>query len=234
MTDAVDIRERPILFRGRLVRAILNGRKTVTRRVVNFKFAPKCAKDCDGVLQSLAFKNRGFDGPNEYLSVPCKDGAAQRFYAPWGVGDQLWVRETWCLADPEGDSPPPDGRPSSPLKRWCYYAATEPGVEHSDGTNRSPWRPSIHMPRWASRLQLEVTGVRVERLQEISEEDAEAEGVAFAGGYWLGGPHPIKGTPKIYSTARDAFASLWDSINGERAPWKSNDWVWRIAFRKVT
>ena len=140
------------------------------------------------------------------------------------AGDRLWVRETWCLASAESETTPPDLRPMRG-SRWCYYYATEPDVEHEEGDNRSPWRPSIHMPRWACRLVLPLVSVRVERVQDITEEDAKAEGVeriSAGPGWecWMG-----YGPSSSCKTARDSFRSLWISIYGE-ASWDANPWVW--------
>ena len=111
-------------------------------------------------------------------------------------------------------------------------------LAHRHGTHVAPWRPSIHMPRWASRITLEITDIRVERLQEISEDDAKAEGVEpwVIGDGWreyglppdveAAGTHPLR-------SARDSFASLWESINGPGS-WKANPWVWVIEFRRVS
>jgi hypothetical protein len=118
-------------------------------------------------------------------------------------GDRLWVRETWGLLD---------------IVSPCYRADDKSAVPAS-----GRWRPSIHMPRWASRLTLEVTEVRVQLLQEISEEDAKAEGV-----------EPIRervANGVNWSSAREGFHHLWDSINGERAAWESNPWVWAVSFK---
>ena len=179
--------ERPILFSGPMVRAILDGRKTVTRRIVRGVEMPRC---------------------------------------PYGSpGDRLWVRETWCLAHPDyhdtdreaGSRPVKDGR-------FCFYAATD-DVDTGDG---SPWKPSIHMPRWASRITLEVVCIRVERLQEIDEVDILAEGVT------VDVVAKLTGTPWAdMPTLHHAWERLWDSINGDRASWASNPWVWRVEFRRV-
>jgi len=145
---------------------------------------------------------------------------------PYGrPGDLLWVRERFF---PDETGGPP------------YYAADYLGTE--SGTPCEPgepwrWKPSIHMPRWASRLTLEVTGVRVERLQDISEADALAEGVELLGdGWWLmDSPyHDVveHGTPDPSHKYRYHFAALWDSINGKRpgCSWADNPWVWVVAY----
>ncbi len=174
-------RERPILFSGPMVRAILDGRKTQTRRVIT--------PQPDG---DFPFRQR----------------------CPYGKpGDRLWVRETWTHED-----------------SWCSGVDCEqPSHVYHRATESYPdsmrWRPSIFMPRWASRIDLEVVSVRVERLQEIGEDDAKAEGVepSRAGQDERG---PVK-------TYRTGFVRAWDTINGKRAPWVSNPWVWVVEFREV-
>lgn len=143
------------------------------------------------------------------------------------IGDRLWVRETWGSADHyyqdhENDAP-----------SVVAYAADQSAIQFHAKTPRPipswdiaqwnwdqmKWKPSIFMPRWASRITLEVVDVRVERLRDITNDDARLEGVSAP--------------PKQQATHVDQFAELWDSINGKRAPWASNPYVWRVEFRKV-
>lgn len=189
--------DRPILFSGPMVRAILEGRKTQTRRLVTYPRGKLFPSHVDRWINLLMGKH--WSHPRGWL----------RPYAT--TGDRLWVRETWGAIRPEGV---PTVHPVAGVDRLEYRADGHP----DDGR---VWRPSIHMPRWASRLTLEVVSVRVERLQEISEPDAVAEGIDAA----TFGP--------VWECARDAFAHLWDSINGERASWESNPWVWRVEFRRL-
>ena len=213
--------ERPILFSGPMVRAILAGRKTVTRRVVTSRHPIALIGSSDERGDPSAW-GYFFDGPDHHgymvlgrghddchdhgkVSIPCPYGAA---------GDRLWVRETFCLRDPEHHP-----------ERGYWYAAT-------DDVDEPRWTPSIHMPRRASRITLEVVGVRVERLQEIDEADARAEGADPADAFQVF----QAGTGRrsdMERTHRGAFACLWDGINGDRAPWASNPWVWRVEFRQV-
>ncbi|MBW7932469.1 MAG: hypothetical protein H3C62_02410 [Gemmatimonadaceae bacterium] len=141
----------------------------------------------------------------------------------YGVpGDRLWVRETFQY-EAKTDAFEWDVR-----NCIIRYRATEPGAGPwltAEDDISDAWRPSIHMPRWASRLTLEVTGVRVERVQDISEEDAKAEGSTV--------PWMYKATQEPVATHRAAFARLWDSINAKRAPWSSNPWVWVVAFKPI-
>lgn len=175
------MRERPIIFSGESVRAILDGRKVQTRRVIK----PVQPRD---------------DGRWPAGRDPVPD-------CPFGrVGDRLWVRETWA-DHPDGDGP--------------IYRATDPTWDDEPGSIR--WRPPIHMPRWASRLTLEVAGVRVERLQAIDKAGARAEGC-----------HGIDGDGhRGYVPPLDQFEAAWDALNGKRAPWSSNPWVWVVTFRCV-
>ena len=177
--------ERPILFSGPMVRAILEGRKTMTRRVI--KLQPTGAADVQYRVAAA-------------VTMPV---SGRQQVCPYGrVGDHLWVRETWAP-----HAWPPTG-PSYQYAADDQYPAPE------------RWRPSIHMPRAASRITLEVLNVRVERLHDISEEDAKAEGVT------------LKGTSRYDGEARDAFEALWCGINGAES-WDANPWVWRISFRVV-
>lgn len=181
------MKERPILFSAPMVRAIVAGTKTQTRRIVK-----------PGVLE---------DGwPIAYAAERCPYGAP---------GDRLWVRETWAKAGEVGDD--------------IEYRADNPDPLGAR------WRPSIHMPRWASRLLLEVTAVRVERLQDISEDDACAEGVQELDGTLdeLALYARAKKMGECATDSRVWFAELWDSINGTRAPWASNPFVWVVSFKRT-
>jgi hypothetical protein len=262
-----EIRERPILFSSPMVRAILAGQKTMTRRIV--KPQPEPHDFGQGAGPVPAFTGRGVVPGMLAIGVSVFN-AGDRAYVrcPFGVGQRLWVRETWGV-----------GTRPDPAEGWrdgIEYRADEIGmadtadlplytVEPPDGAtllqHGRRWRPSIHMPRWASRLTLEVTSVRVERLQGISEEDAQAEGLrsqegdgggAGPGFKWRGLGYHGGGIgdfgPTFHvpgdggrcrclvagpSPAQCAFRELWDQINGERAPWRSNPWVWAVAFKAV-
>jgi hypothetical protein len=206
------MKERPILMSGPLVREILAGRKDVTRRPVKLDRAPRCSRDCAGIEPERAFVNRGLGAPGEeYLSVPCHDGAAQRMWCPYGApGDRLWVRETWQQVSPTPmrDWPGIGGRNCGP-SRWNPACRI---VWRADGEMpaKERWRPGIHMPRWACRLVLDVLGVRVERLHEITDEDVRREGVAD----------------------HAAFIAKWQEIYGAES-WDANPWVWIIEFRSM-
>jgi hypothetical protein len=201
-------KERPILFSGAMVRAILDGRKTQTRRVC------KPAANLTAVVRVQDPNERGQRPP--YWTPGWfgdEDGEAQ-FYCPYGEpGDRLWVRETWGF---NPDFPGMHGRA-------CYRA--DPGHEY-DGIK---WKPSIHMPRSACRLVLEITGVRVARLNDCSPADAIAEGIAPELDGWMDYGNP--GCQMCLDPV-DSYRTLWDSINGAGA-WAANPWVWVIEFRRV-
>ena len=219
------MREHQLLMKGPLVRATLAGLKTQTRRPIK----PQPDEDILDVrydaIADLWLGNTHEDNDLGYTSswaARCPLGKA---------GDRLWVRETWCLASAESETTPTDLRPMRG-SRWCYYYATEPDVEHEEGGNRSPWRPSIHMPRWACRLVLPLVSVRVERVQDITEEDAKAEGVeriSAGPGWecWMG-----YGPSSSCKTARDSYRSLWISIYGEES-WDANPWVWVAEWEDI-
>lgn len=182
------MKSRPILMSAPMVRAILDGSKTQTRRTVK-------VTDTGRVKAVGSCKNWHLDDPN------CIEAC------PYGsVGDTLWVRETWCIEDDGVDF------------RFAYRADNWTECPNSDGK----WKPSIHMPRDAYRIALEITAVRVERLNDISEEDAIAEGCKADS--W---DYPVSAKP-----SRSAYHTLWDSINGIGS-FAENPWVWVISFRRV-
>lgn len=197
------MKERPILFSAPMVRAILDGRKTVTRRIV---------------------KARDLEWMDVHQGLREPDNAER---CPYGQpGDRLWVRETWqgpLLQEFEIDADP-EWHYASHLHHYqnpehCEYAADggpKPEYTDADDVMRQGWRPSIHMPRWASRITLEIYNVRVERLQDISEADAAAEGV-----------HTDPACP-----AYDAYQALWEQINGPDS-WDANPFVWVVTFRRI-
>lgn len=209
------MRERPILFSGPMVRAILEGRKTVTRRV------------CRDQPHVTATESFGVAWPDGKGTDTITGGGAPGCYldrAPYQVGDRLWVREAHTIF-------PTHGRHREDGMRWGPWAGL-PTVLSADGTqvayfregfdrcDPGRWRPSIHMPRWASRITLEVTAVRVERLQDISEGQAMAEGIDGEALFRAQGYAPL------------AFERLWESINGSGS-WAENPWVWVVEFKRV-
>jgi hypothetical protein len=223
----VAVRERPIIFSGPMVRAILDGRKTQTRRVVRGIQSPEMA---DRFMVAA-------DGSGDIkfvhdLSASTAMSVSEWLRCPYGQpGDHLWVRETWGLPPSYDPARHGDLKSKPTIGPVCYgadYTSVRGGLRPAwDGAK---WRSPIHMPRWASRLTLEITDVRVERLQAISEADAAAEGID---------PVPCEAASIVFGTYkarfrfRDGFRSAWDSINGNRAPWDSNPFVWALTFRKV-
>lgn len=197
--------EHPILFADRLVRAILEGRKTQTRRPVRRQ--PR-GELVPSEAERGAWRDTGFKNPLAFVRCPLG--------AP---GDTLWVREAWYSL----------GR-CEPIG---YRADNDalPGI-------RSPrWRPSMHMPRWASRITLRVESVRVERIQSITYEDMDREGVdledpdSIEGHEFCRAEHAQIGGVGLPTTPeRCGFAALWDSHYRSSAPWSLNPWVWAIAF----
>ena len=188
------MKERPIIFSAPMVRAILAGTKTQTRRAL----APDLFISSGGAVVRMA------------SAGPATTGIREAHCPYWRQpGDRLWVRETWAPRT-LGAWPLMDQH-MKPL-----YRASEDRPEW-----KRIWKPSIHMPRWASRITLEVTGVRVERLQDISEADAIAEGAP-----WAACGAPQEGSHKA------GFAQLWESINGPGS-WAANPWVWVVAFKRV-
>lgn len=214
------MKERPILFNGDMVRAILDGRKTQTRRLVK-------AWQGSGV-EITKSKSKSF------WDVTDKGIIFDNIKCPLGkVGDQLWVRETWQSVhfsfDMESGYADDWYESEQILKGPDYFYSTcyaaDPNWTSDIEDRGFSWRPSIHMPRWASRITLEITDIRVERLQDISEADALAEGVrteadaAADGATW-------------YDRPRRQFRFLWQSINGHES-WEENPWVWVIEFKRV-
>lgn len=206
--------ERPIIFSGEMVRAILDGEKTQTRRI-----AKVTSEGCPpGFLTPLA----GFvpRRPEQHVE-----------YCPYGQpGDRLWVKESYALTGELANARLRDfGFPRESLRDHLRYRADADGYDETV----QRWRPSIHMPRWASRITLEITGVRIERLNEISEADAIAEGVerTVTDDGWRRYATPaeeLAGLPPVRS-ARASFKTLWESIHGPGS-WDANPWVWALTF----
>lgn len=243
------MKERPILFKGDMVRAILEGRKTQTRRVL--KVQPKTdAYQLARLLSSTGPKSDERKlhwvrvNDNETRVLESDD---RYFDCPYGQpGDLLWVRETFL--QPVRTCLMPCGEHESywvGRKSDIRYCADGAVPEWSDPNHYREWRakrPSIHMPRWASRITLEITDVRVERLQDITEEDAKAEGVvpncpmfdhSGCGDHDNEYIHYMRGDDDFPAfSARESFESLWQSINGTES-WGTNPWVWVVEFRRA-
>jgi hypothetical protein len=208
------MKERGMIFNGEMVRAILDGRKTQTRRIMNPQPEPCPPPRCGHWWPSNVFKTM-LHIEEEMQNGKGGWGGLVGDACPFGdVGDRIWVRETWARYNIDQES------------HDIAYRATTP----KDWPEEGRWRPSIHMPRWASRTLLEITGVRVERLNKICEGDAQAEGVAqLLGGFWK---HYQPGWTQHQLSARGSFVTLWKSIYGEES-WNSNPWVWVIEFKRI-
>lgn len=209
------MKERPILFSAPMVRALLAGTKTQTRRIAK----PVRHPDLGNVYApgALVLENE----PQHVIDRCC----------PYGrPGDRLWVRETWNWFDPgaipadrAGARAPFTGAQGNRTIPWVAAYAADGHLPYPGYEGRDHWRPSIHMPRWASRITLDIKAVRIERLQDISEADAAAEGVAT----WAPGalsPDSLSNDPS------DQFRWLWTSINGPSS-WHANPWVWALDFQ---
>lgn len=216
------MRERPILFSAPMVRAICEGRKTQTRRVAKRNDAGR-----------VTHAGRQWHIEDENAVAACPYGQS---------GDRLWVREAWQYSNWTEDGQPyirykenSEARLCDPPIDWAdrlldiWAGLSHPGNLNAGGPAADRrWRPSIHMPRWASRIDLEVTGVRVERLKDISNDDAHAEGVE-----WDKCPRFEMATH--YSALIDyvgGFRKLWQSINGPDS-WDANPWVWVVEFERL-
>ncbi len=214
MSNEAKMKVRPILFSAPMVRAILEGRKTVTRRIL--KVQPE--------IEPMRWKP--FKTENKRASWAPQSNSGKMFLnSTWGPiccpygqpGDQLWVRETFCIGYALGG-----GRftaiPFSSGECRAFYRATDD--DKPDEAQRN-WKPSIYMPRWASRINLEVTGIKVERLQDITAEEAIAEGIE-----WFDDFRINDRLPPI------AYRALWESINGTGS-WDLNPWVWCVSFKRI-
>ncbi len=213
------MKEHPILFNGEMVRAVLDGRKKQTRRPVTPEWSPDVTEVSmmpliDPILKCMISGDSG--------KWQDDHGLDEIRRCPFGVvGDHLWVRETWRPFIIDG--------PFAGIEYCCdrehravgacesFYPDWSKWFEKSKGK----WHPSIHMPRWASRITLKVLFIRVQRVQDITEADALAEGIDL-----LGMAH--HGTE-----ARYAFAKLWTECY-PKMPWEANPWVWTVEFRRIT
>lgn len=213
--------ERPIIFSGESVRAILGGRKSMTRRLCKRVYDTVGKDEPFAVCPAREFGWIAWYGERRSdISEFTKQAYEHGFQCPHGaVGDRLWLRETWARSDDN-------------VIGIVYRADWEDYEDHI-GIDGGRWRSPIFMPREFSRITLEITGVAVERLQDISEEDAKAEGlqhpefrvaIADSRGY---------GDYAIVNSYRGAFANLWERINGKKHPWASNPWVWVVSFKTV-
>lgn len=208
------VRERPILFSGPMVRAILEGRKTQTRRPMKLQPPDEWAPIGVGRYCPTVVDRHGEEVPGEEIfGVYDEDWGDACPYG--GPGDRLWVREAWNVRGLMWGEKPSRAALYASDDAWVY-AATPP--DRWSGR----WRAAIHMPRRASRITLDITHVRVERLQDISDIDLLCEGVEFE--YVGSDQHRLR---------RSAFARLWDTIYSSERSWEANPWVWVISFRQI-
>jgi len=209
---------KPIIFSTPMVQAILDGRKTQTRRVIKDKDITNWFDiDVDGK-------------PIAYIDQETGDSYPPTHRAKYQPGDILWVRETWAARCDECDSNQGTGYRDA----TCAYGDCNRYVYKADdnGCPGGKWRPSTHMPREAARLFLEVKNVQVEMLQDITEHNARLEGCIDSHDKICDGK--FDDVTEFYLTAKDAFIELWDSINAKRGyPFESNPWVWVITFERV-
>jgi hypothetical protein len=190
------MKERPILFGAPMVCALLDGRKTQTRRIVK----------------------------SELPDSPPMRRANGAWDCPYGSpGDCLYVRETWAAGIHSLNAK---------ISKDYHVVYAADGDTAKQYRLADKWTPSIHMPRWASRILLEITDVRVERLQDISEDDAKAEGIEFIHGeFWRNYEVEVGDEEDSWESPLDSYKTLWQSINGPRT-WWANPWVWVITFKR--
>lgn len=244
------MKERGMIFNSEMVRAILDGRKTQTRRIM--KVQPESNQL--GLLLITDSTKHSDIGKYHWAESNATGNhvRSKLFSSPFGaVGERIWVRETWATlgneegsyVDWEDNLCKGDERSAARIYRAsCEQRPGDYGLwsipddaywkpHTKEHKFEGAWRPSIHMPRWASRILLEITDVRVERLNAISEEDARAEGIIDGGCLNCGEPEPC-GCANPEPDATDAFAYLWQSIYGQDN-WNANPWVWVIEFKRV-
>ena len=204
--EAVKVKEKPILFTTENVKAILGGRKTQTRRIL--KPQPHCEDSLEcGIYTPALIDKDGMMYPADYqiFGAYTLDGEIGWKFPYGTIGDKLWVRETW--------------KPYNCMGGISYKA---------DGDTHGKWKPSIHMFKEYARIWLRITNIKIERVQDITESDAIAEGSQL----------PIENLPKSCQQAvwseRQQFSRLWDSINLKSGSWESNPWVWVISFVRTS
>lgn len=265
--------DRPIPLRAEEVRAILEGRKTQTRRVMKVQPPPDAWVTVEHYHPTVIDRHGDMQPGEEIFGAHWDDGE-YGLKSPYGApGDHLWVREAFCAhwCEPPRDAPKSyrivtgDELPTIKQENGDLYQPVPSDImtvwydAEGDKPFYMAWKPSIHMPRWASRITLRITDVRVERLQDITEDDARAEGCEarpFPGPCWQGyrdlgdgqlfhqqalgeaapdwmiEPKKMPPTPWLDLSARDGFRSIWMGLHGPGA-WDENPWVWVISFERV-
>lgn len=223
------MKERPILFSGAMVRSLLNCTKSQTRRVVKHEDIVEVVTRDEFISQSPYPLSKAPTPAIQYVRL--SNSHVVGIYCPYGQpGDRLWVRESGWERPERTPKMMREGADT-----WPRFAYAADGWNEQDRADFKAWgfkpRPSIHMPRWASRINLEITGVRVEKLQDISEADAIAEGIdaALCEQFTTKAP----GRHFLKPAALHAYAGLWEAINGAGS-WDENPWVWAVEFKRVT
>lgn len=247
------MKDRPLPFSAEQVRAVLEDRMTQTRRVINFALNEYHRCNPLNPENDILLGEWGLSGIGELegntlhytAQTEVDDCEKATVTCPYGVpGDRLWVRETFALsifdpdtAEPDTKNPDDWDRPRYKAdgneKEWHRQEVGEDGLARNVESIKPPWRSSRYMPRWASRISLEVIGVRVERVQDISEVDAQAEISRPLNKTHLN----TDGSRSVHPDRiwRDGFRSVWDSINAKRGyGWDVNPWVWIVEFRRLT
>lgn len=214
MSTATAVKERPIMFSADMVCAIIDGRKTQTRRALSPQPLDVLIKQEPWANQAI----RVLDGARCWCAkLQDKPPRGKMIYCRFGeVGDRLWVRESWA---------PCIGGPCEPGNPVLYRA------DNGDAYEKLNWKPSIHMPRWASRLLLEITDVRVERLHSIGKDGRKAKDV-LAEGIEQQAIERMREFFHPDDSPALAFAQLWEQING-KGSWRLNPWVWVVSFKRI-
>lgn len=215
--------EKPILFNADMVKAVLEGRKTQTRRIIKNQPPDDIGNIIVGDYHPVKIDKNGDEYPGAEIFGAYDDAGEWGSKCPYGKpGDLLWVRETWCQC-PE-------------CSAYQYRAHDHDGECWYCGDELHKWKPSIFMPREASRITLQVTTVRVERLQDISAVDAMWEGIEKAHNYINKPTIEALGSSSLTGLACiDQFRKLWNSINAKRGyNWETNPWVWVVEFERMT
>jgi len=243
--------ERSILFSAAMVRALLSGTKTQTRRALRMQPPDDSGLMCGPYNPTVI--RRGEEEPGSETFGAFTEEGSWATPCPYGKpGDRLWVRETfycdnafypdgvgvnclWREVNGKRAAIPIEEQRAEMLESMYYRADGEPEWEGAE--EPTPWRPSIHMPRWASRITLEITEVRVQRLQDISEVDALAEGVepTVVGAGWRRYDDPDCEVVGLIPccTPVESYRSLWEHLSGPDS-WDANPWVWAISFKRLT
>jgi len=222
-------KEHPIVFSTPLIPGLLDGSKTQTRRTRGLE---EINKSPDDWWEPKA------DGRGWWLFESKRSHPQVFLNCPYGqAGDRLWVREAWASIKLHDGTPPRDVKPIHGI--WYKQKEdTRLGPKElnpwPDG-NIGKWRSPLFLPRWASRILLEITGVRVERLQEIAEADIDAEGISVPFENWMApfSPDVPRSSQAHYKRKRERFQKLWDSLNAKKYPWSMNPWVGVLGFRRV-